>query len=107
MINPIYKFEIEVTHSGSETITRRVYPVYGEGLTKEWTQESGERFFRETLSGELNFSGADYDFLIGYPFGREFRLTVYYSDDMGAGGRAIGGADSPSRTAPLMRMTGR
>lgn len=85
MINPIYKFEIEVTHSGSTTITRRVYPVYGEGLTKEWTQESGERFFRETLSGELNFSGADYDFIIGYPFGREFRLTVYYSDNMGAG----------------------
>ena len=85
MINPIYKFEIEVTHSGSTTINRRVYPVYGEGLTKEWTQESGERFFRETLSGELNFSGADYDFLIGYPFGREFRLTVYYSDNMGAG----------------------
>lgn len=84
MINPIYKFEIEATLSGTTT-TRRVYPVYGEGLTKEWTQESGERFFRETLSGELNFSGVDYSFLMGYPFGTEYRVTVYYSDTMGTG----------------------
>ena len=79
MINPIYKFELS-----AGGVTRRAYPVYGEGLSKEWTQESGERFFRSALSGELRFTGADYDFIMQQTFGTLFALVVWYSDDAGA-----------------------
>lgn len=75
---PIYKFLL--TASGT---TRRSYPVYGEGLQKEWTLEGGERFFRERLTGDLTFEGEDYTFIRGYLFGTVFSLTVQISQDAG------------------------
>lgn len=75
---PIYKFLL--TASGT---TRRSYPVYGEGLQKEWTLEGGERFFRERLSGDLTFEGEDYTFIRGYLFGTVFSLTMQISQDAG------------------------
>lgn len=70
-----------LTISGTE---RRSYPVYGDDLTKEWTRESGEKFFRETISGTLTFSGPDYDSIIVRPFGEKFGLRIEISQDGGA-----------------------
>ena len=75
---PIYKFMLSA--SG---ILHRSYPVYGEGLQKEWSQESGERFFREHLSGDLTFDGEDYSFIRGFAFGTVYSLTIEISQDAG------------------------
>lgn len=69
-----------LTISGTE---RRSYPVYGDDLTKEWTRQSGEKFFRETISGTLTFCGPDYDAIIVRPFGEKFGLRIEISQDGG------------------------
>lgn len=76
---PIYKFTLFAGTANE----RRVYPIYSD-LSKEWTQESGERFFREALSGDLTFAGPDYDFIIGLAFGVKIPILVSISQDAGA-----------------------
>lgn len=75
---PIYQFYLVVG-----TAERRVYPIYSDSLNKEWTQESGERFFRERLSGELSFVGPDFAYIMAQPFGTKFTLLVRISQDAG------------------------
>lgn len=77
-MNPIYRFMLTI--SGTES---RSYPIYGDDLTKEWTRQSGEKFFRETISGTLTFSGPDYDAIIVRPFGEKFGLRIEISQDGG------------------------
>lgn len=75
---PIYKFEMTI---GSTT--ERVYPIYGNDLTKEYELESGQQFFREKLSGRLQFQSKDYDSIVEAAFDTKFSLTAYISHDAG------------------------
>lgn len=78
-MNPIYKFEL--THSGSTT---RVYPIYSNGLSKEFERESGQQFFRQKLSGDLVFEGPDYVSINSAPFETQFQIEIFISYDAGA-----------------------
>lgn len=75
---PIYKFELTV---GSTT--KRAFPIYSDDLTKDYELETGERFFREKLSGKLQFQSKDYDRIVSASFDTEFGLVIFVSNDGG------------------------
>ena len=66
-----YKFTI--TANG---VTRVVHPIYKNDISKEIAKESGQQFFRETLSGSLKFVGADFEWINSQPFETEFKLAI-------------------------------
>ena len=67
-----YKFEMQC---GERTHTAN--PIYKD-LKKEWKQESGQIFFRQSLSGQLDFVGDDYEFILGCDFGDDIVLNIYH-----------------------------
>lgn len=78
-MNPIYKFEL--TANGT---TQQAFPIYGDGLSKDFEKESGEEFFRAKLSGELTFERDDYAFIDAQAFDEQFDLEIFISYDAGA-----------------------
>lgn len=78
-MNPIYRFILTVNGQ-----SHRAYPIYGSDLAKQWNQQSGEKFFRESLSGVLVFCGPDYYSIIARPFGEKFGLLIEISSDGGS-----------------------
>lgn len=80
MINPTYRFDLSV--GGAAAVTVR--PVYGSDLSLNWTKESGQQFFRASLSGELKFVRDDFDRIRSAAFDAEFVLQIYISRDLGA-----------------------
>ena len=78
-MNPIYKFELIV---GNET--RRVYPLYSGDLSKEYTLESGQQFFRASLNGDLTFISDDYDYIVGQSFDTQFGVKISISYNAGS-----------------------
>lgn len=79
MNNPIYQFIL--TAGGT---SRTVYPVWSDGLSKSWERESGEMFFRQKMSGQITFRGADADYIVSRPFDTRFGVGVNISYDNGA-----------------------
>ena len=77
-MNPIYKFEL--TADGT---TQRAYPIYNDGLAKDFEKESGQEFFRAKLSGELTFESEDYQFIVEQSFDEQFVLEIFISYDAG------------------------
>lgn len=77
-MNPIYKFAIRANGT-----IRMVYPIYGDGLTKDYEKESGQEFFRAKLSGELTFENEDYDFIVAQAFDEQFVFEIAISYDAG------------------------
>ena len=77
-MNPIYKFAIRANGA-----TRQVFPIYGDGLSKDFEKESGQEFFRAKLSGDLTFESADYDFIVAQAFDEQFVLEIAISYDAG------------------------
>jgi hypothetical protein len=77
-MNPIYKFSIRANGA-----TRQVFPIYGDGLSKDFEKESGQEFFRAKLSGGLTFESADYDFIVAQAFDEQFVLEIAISYDAG------------------------
>ena len=78
-MNPIYKFELSV-----EQDTRRVYPVYKDDLAIDYALETGEQFYRGTLSGKLTFQKDDYQYIRTRAFDTQFGLKILRSNDGGA-----------------------
>lgn len=78
-MNPIYKFEL----SGAGS-TQQAKPRYGSDLAKEYAPEQGEMFYRAKLVGNLQFVGADYDYISGSAFETQFVVTIYISWNGGA-----------------------
>lgn len=58
MIPPKYKFYIQINSDDKIEIT----PHYKE-LSKKYTKESGQEFFRESLDGKINLFGQDYELI--------------------------------------------
>lgn len=77
-MNPIYKFEITANNT-----TRRVFPIYGDTLAKDYEKESGQEFFRAKLSGDITFESADYAFIVAQVFDEQFLLEIFISYDAG------------------------
>ena len=63
--------------------TRQVFPVYKDDLALEYQMENNERFYRAKLSGNLDFIGADYDYIDTQPFETVFTLEIKRSSDRG------------------------
>ena len=76
---PIYRFVLD-TGMGSEY---DAHPLYGEGLEKHYTKESGEQFFRASLNGDLTFYGPDYEWIRSKTFEQVINLTIEVSNDAG------------------------
>ena len=79
-MNPIYKFTLAINDGEAG----QVYPAYGDDLTKEYSLESNQMFFRAKLSGKLTFVGADYTTINAAAFDAKFSLTIYKSDNGGS-----------------------
>ena len=77
-MNPIYRFEIT-----ANSTTRRVFPIYGDALAKDYEKESGQEFFRAKLSGDLTFESADYDFITAQDFDEQYLLEIFISYNAG------------------------
>ncbi len=60
-----------------------VSPIWPDDLEKEFEMESGERFFRQNLSGTLKFIKDDFDWLNAQDIETEFELLVEKSNDGG------------------------
>ena len=59
------------------------FPTYKDDLTKDFEKESGQEFFRAKLSGNLTFSGPEYDWIVGRAFDFQFIVTIFISYDAG------------------------
>lgn len=78
-MHPIYKFELKVGNT-----TRAAYPLYSGDLSKDYTLESGQQFFRAALSGDLTFLSDDYDYIVEQSIDTQFKITIYISYNAGA-----------------------
>jgi len=74
-MNPIYRFSLN---------GQTVNPNYKDDLAKEYGLETGQRFYRVTLSGKFSFIRDEYDYIVSQPFETEFLFIVEKSDDGGA-----------------------
>lgn len=81
-MNPIYKYTLGLQLNGL-TRTYDVNPSYNDSVAKEYTLQSKECFYRETLSGKLTFQRRDYTIIRNASFETLFLLTLYISYDGG------------------------
>ena len=72
-MNPQYRFFLKIGDT-----RRQAYPIYGDDLSKNYSQESGLMFFRTKLEGKLKFTKADFDFIMSSAFDD----TVYVDLEM-------------------------
>lgn len=63
------------------TNERAVAPIWKDDTAVEYQQESGEMFYRATLSGRLTFLRGDYDHIMGKPFDYVHILKIYKQND--------------------------
>ena len=77
-MNPIYKFNLSVNGT-----SQQAYPLYDNGLAKDYALQSGEQFFRASLSGNLTFVGPDFDRINGAVFDAQFGVEILISYDAG------------------------
>ena len=76
-MNPIYRF----TLSADDGTSQIAYPIYSGNLAKEYEKESGEEFFRASLSGELTFEGPDYKYIKEKEFDAQMGILIEISYD--------------------------
>lgn len=65
------------------SIGRVCNPIYSSSLTKDTEKDSDGWYFRDSLSGNLDFVREDYDFINQYPFETEFKIYIRGSRDNG------------------------
>ena len=70
-----YKWIISYT-AGNQTFTRVARPIWKDDLSKEYAFETGQYFRRATLSGNITFLGADYDWIMAVPFGTKINVEI-------------------------------
>lgn len=71
MCKNVFRFQL-----GQALTLTEVNPYYDSSLTKEFNLESGQKFFRESLSGKLTFVKVDYDFIMNKPFEHQFIIHI-------------------------------
>ncbi len=57
-------------------------PIYTDDLTLEYSLQPNEYFYKLTLSGELSFVQADYEYIMSQPFDTRFNVNIYKSGDL-------------------------
>lgn len=79
-MNPIYKFNLSI----NGVATQQAFPTYNDGLAINFDLQNGEKFFRANLSGEIIFSGPDFDRINTAAFDSRFSLVILISYNAGA-----------------------
>jgi hypothetical protein len=77
-MNVIYRHKLTIG-----VTTYDVHPVYKDDMALDFQHETGQMFFRGSLSGKMNFVADDAALIIGAPFTTEFILTIDSSVDGG------------------------
>lgn len=77
---PKYVFKL---NNGVLDVMRNVYPVWKDDLALDYAYENGQMFRRSSLSGQLTFTGDDYEYIVGTPFENTFTLEVTVSYNQG------------------------
>ena len=57
-------------------------PIYTDDLTLEYSLQPNAYFYKRTLSGELSFVQADYEYIMSQPFDTRFNVNIYKSGDL-------------------------
>lgn len=60
-----------------------VFPTWANSTALSFEKESGQEFFRRKLSGQMKFTGPDYDYITAQAFDHEFKFYIYISYDGG------------------------
>lgn len=58
-------------------------PIWPESLTKEYSMETSQQFFRSRLNGSFTFTNSDYDFLFDAPFDSIFEFKLQKLSSLG------------------------
>lgn len=78
-MNPIYKFELTAEGYAAQA----AFPLWKTDLSKEYTKESQQQFFRAKMSGKLTFVADDFEYIWLKPLDTEFKLETFISYDNG------------------------
>lgn len=62
---------------------RAVRVIYKDDMSVDYTQETGQQFYRKSLSGKITCLGVDYDFIMAQPFDFRYYMSVEMSRDSG------------------------
>jgi hypothetical protein len=57
-------------------------PIYTDDLTLVYSLQPNAYFYKRTLSGELSFVQADYEYIMSQPFNTRFNVNIYKSGDL-------------------------
>ena len=81
----VFCYTVDDWNSGDVSIDllHKAKPIYKDSLSKTYTKESEQEFFREGLNGEITFMCRDYYFILNRPFDTIYYLDVYWSQDGG------------------------
>lgn len=81
----VFCYTVDDWNSGDVNIDllHKAKPIYKDSLSKTYTKESEQEFFREGLNGEITFMGRDYYFILNHPFDTIYYFDVYRSNDGG------------------------
>lgn len=75
---PKYKFYIL-----QQGVKKEAHPVFGSDLALQYAKQSGEVFFRKSLSQGITFVRGDFDFIMSAPIDEEITFICDFSADFG------------------------
>ena len=78
-MNPQYRFFLQI-----DSTRKQAYPIYDDSLSKNYSKESGQAFFRAELDGKLKFTRSDYDFIMSSAFDSIVYVELEISGNRGA-----------------------
>jgi len=72
------RFSADYLNEGKINLYGGVFctPIYGDDVTMDHEQESGEKFFRKKLNGKLTFIRDTFDLIMAQPFDTQYNLTI-------------------------------
>jgi hypothetical protein len=80
-MQPTYRFYLYL--NSDVGVKRVVNPTYKTDTAKEYELESNQKFYRVKLSGKLNFTREDFDYIFIQPFETQYNILIERSDDWG------------------------
>lgn len=79
-MNPLYKIYVNDRLMWAKTPYDQRYP---SNLSKKYTKDSDEWYYRESLEGQLTFVDSDFDFISNEEIDTKFELVIHHSNNNG------------------------
>jgi hypothetical protein len=76
------KFRYFIFTGSDETNKRQCFPVYKDDITLDLEQENNQQFYRNKLSGKIDFIKGDFDFILSQPFQTKYTFILERSTDL-------------------------